>query len=866
MKKFNEMFMEFGHELGSMDMASRLVASGFGIVPGGGWTQDSRVFADKKGGFSMSDPLYDMDAISVVLSRQSDSPYYLALGTLGESQLCVVDIDNCHHADNVLTFDEMWERFGMFAESLGCDESEIETLCIRTPGAGAHLLFTSDIAPLFGWLTAAQSDILGEGIAIDWLTPGSSQHETGPGCVRPQCSARCGGRYDVFVPSGSDASNLAALVKPLPTSLLRWLVEKQIADKHAHNRTVADCFRSPLGMKKALRDERVADVIKAGQKAERPKKKAGGAGSSRAISCDEVGLWKAQKPVNAGGRHNATTSFAGTCVKRCTGADFDATCDLIEAEIRNFAEHVCVPSLPVAEVASIVRDARGWAEDARAEIEQRIASRVTVVGADGVAQTQVLDDFCQRVVNGASYRCKRLKGGRASLPIASPRNVAEALEHDEGLAGCFGFDTFNNRNCIVKPLPWSTPDESFPRYVTDDDMGHIITYIDEVAGFDPTKNFRIAFNEVSARHGHAFDPLKDFVNGFDGLWDGQNHMDIIARYMGVGSDDIVDGQSFSEVCMTIMMRGAIRRALRPGCQFDYTLILAGEQGIGKSSFIRALACNPAWFCDNLADIGDSKRAFEQISGSWIVNIDELSAMRSQKDITLVKSYLTKCFDDYRAPYRQERQRVPRRCVFMATTNELSFLNDRSGNRRYLVVPCVGVMDERGLPAMFSDPSFDHEIEQAWAQAYAMEMSEPDAPLALPLWAMKEQAERNEGSSVADPIEEKLTSLFSERRLDDEPMSYAQVYAEVYDCSQSDYARERHLKSFQDLARRVAKRAGWSEGRFYAFWGEQKKSQKRGFMPVLTDAERASIRMRVEEQADDEIPVDLGSIPEQNSLI
>lgn len=856
MKKFDEIFEEFGHDLAPMDMASRFVASGFGIVPGGGWTQDSRVFADKKGGFSMAAPLYDMDAISVVLARKSDSPYYLALGTLGDSFLCVVDIDNGHNDAPKSSFDEMWTRFCDFANSLGCDESEIETLCIQTPGDGIHLLFVSDIAPLFSWLTAAQSDILGEGIAIDWLTPGSSQHETGPGCVRPQCSARRGGRYDVCVPAGSDTSDLSLLVKPLPVPLLRWLVEHHIEHQHAHKKHVVDCFRSPMGMKNALRNEDIADILKAGQKAEKAKtKKRTKANQATASSCcDEVGLWNTQKHVSAGNRHHATTSFAGTCVRTCTGSDFDSTCDLIEAEIRNFGEHVCEPALPVHEVASIVRDARRWAEDARADIEQRIAARVEVVGADGQVQTQVLQDFCERRINGGSYRCRRLKSGKASLPISSPVNVVEALEHDAGLAGRFGYDMLNCRNCVVSPLPWSSQDETFPRFVTDADLGRVITYIDEVAQFDPTRSFRVAFNEVCARH--SFDPLADFVRGFDGRWDGQNHMGLIARYMGVDSDDIVEGHSFSETCLAMMMRGAIRRALRPGCQFDLTLVLCGDQGVGKSSFIRALACNPDWYCEDLSDIGDPKRAFEQISGSWIVNIDELSGLRSAKDVTRVKTFLTARYDDYRAPYKSERERVARRQVFLATTNEMSFLNDRSGNRRFMVVPCVGVMDERGLPVMFSDPSFDHEIEQAWAQAYAMEEADPDAPLALPLWAMKEQARRNEGASVADPIEEKLTTLFSERRLDDEPLSYAQVYAEVYDCSQSDYARERHLKSFQDLARRIAKREGWKEGRFYAYWGEQRKSQKRGFSPVLTDAERDAIRRRID---DDETLIDMTDI-------
>ena len=846
MKQFNDMFTCISDGLISIDVALMFVRSRFGIVPGGGWTEDGRIWTR---GDAMKHPLHDMEAWDAipVTSRNANWLYYLELGAIGDegqTTLCAVDVDNAHDDGmEQLPLEDFWKAFYEFAESLGCTEEDISTLCVKSPHDGIHMLFSSQEAPFFKWATHMHDDSMPREMDVDWLTAGDNRQLTGPGCLRPVGDTKL--KYELYAPTGADVSDLMPLVKPLPVPLLRWMVTKAAENQRKHGYKFTTTLRSPLSVKRLEKFDSISDIVKLGcQQDKKTSKKAGGAGTQvHSVACDEVGLWKTQKQVESGSRHNAAIQFAGTCVKRCTGSSFDSTCNLIEEEIRSFAEQKCSPSLPVSEVSGIVKDAMRYAEQARGEIERRIASRVTVAFADGSQQTQVLDDFCQRVVNGASYRCKKRKNGQAGLPISSPVNVVEALEHDSGLAGRFGYDMMNCRNCIVKPLPWSQIDEEFPRFVTDADLGRIITYIDSVASFDPSRHFRVAFNECCARH--SFDPLADFVRSFEGRWDGREHMTLLARYMGVDTDDIIDGKSFSQVCLTLMMRGAVRRALHPGCQYDYTLVLCGEQGIGKSSFIRALACRPDWYCEDLSDIGDAKRAFESIAGSWIVNIDELAGFRSAKDVTRIKTFLTARYDDYRAPYKSEKERIPRRQVFMATTNELSFLSDRSGNRRFLLVPCVGVMDKRGLPAFFSDADFEHEIEQAWAQAYAMEQANPNEALALPRWAMDEQNRRNGGASVADPIEETLERIFTECHLTDEPMCYAQVYAMAYDCDESDYLRERHLKSFQDLARRVAKRTGWTEGRFRGTWGEstQKKSQRRGFLPVLSDDENHELQLR-----------------------
>lgn len=841
-KKFDEMYNEVFCDLSSTSVAMQLAAAGFGIVPGRGWTDDDvRVWTERG---AMARPLYGMDVMTAFAS--DGLPYYVALDAIGTdttSMLTIVDVDNGHGV-NGISFDEMWERLVGWMSSIGCEEA-LDTLVVRSPHDGLHIYMRSDIAQLFKWMTELHVDALGNEMSIDWLTAGSSQHLTGPGCERPGA-----GRYRLYVPRGADITRLAEQVADMPTALLRWLVSADIA---AHHDEPASIFRSDIGARRAAKDERLRDIVKLSRTKSEKRK------ASDVAACDVVGLYRDEPEQHEPGRHTAVVSFAGKVIHKATGSDFDTTCDLIEQEIRAFASERCVPMLPTAEVSSIVRDARRWAEQARDEIEQRCASRVVVVAADGSESTQVVRDWSRRKINGATYRCKPRRNGAPGLPVCSPANVVEALEHDDGLAGCFGYDAMNCRNCIVKPLPWSEQSESFPRFVADADMGRIITYIDEVSGFDATRNFATAFVEVCSRH--SFNPLQDFVKGFDGRWDGEDHMGLLARFMGVGSDDVHHGSSFSATCMTLWMRGAIRRALHPGAKFDYTLILTGAQGVGKSTFWQMLAMRDEWFCESLTDIRDSKKSFEQISASWICCIDELAALRSAKDVARVKTYLSARFDDYRAPYKREQERIQRHCVFCGTTNELSFLADRSGNRRFMLVPCDGVMDDDGRPAFFSDPDFGHEIEQAWAQAYAMEAAAPEEPLVLPRWAMDVQAARNDDASVADPLEERLEEVFSAHRLADRPLSYAQVYALAYDVPESDYTRERHLKSFQDLARRVAQRLGWQEGRYRDTWGDasQKKTQRRGFRPVLTDEERRQHAEAMSKRDDEDRLVDVSQL-------
>lgn len=844
---FKDAFREICAGQMSTDVASKLASEGFGIVPGTGSWNCGRIVTAKG---AHEHPLYDFEVFSEWLSDPSVTrgcPYYLALGSIGigdGGMLTVVDIDN-GHAGGALGFDEFWTSVEAFMADLGCPEA-LHTALVRTPHAGIHLLYRSGVAQLFKWMAGAHDERLGDDVSVDWLTPTGKQHLTGPGCVRPCDDGDR--RYDIFLPADMPDDDVAKAVAEMPVPLLRWLVSKHVESRKGR---VERCFSSEVGLAAARKMPDIADLL-------RPARSQRKAPAQRVSSCDEVTLYRNENIAEAGSRHVRLMSFAGECIHKVTGATYEETLDLIRAEVIAFGRHRCQPAYDErdADVRGALDAVAEWAAEARDEIEGRIARRVHVVMPDGHEGVVVIDDFATRVVHGARYRCKPRKNGTPGGPICSPTNVISALEHDDGLAGCFGYDLMSCRDSILKPLPWSPDGETYPRFVTDADRARVIAYIDEVAGFNPTRDFATAFSAVCAKH--AFNPLTEFVRGFADEWDGQDHIEhLIADWMGVEADDDVDGHSFSGACLRVWMRGAIRRALHPGCKFDMTMLLTGGQGIGKTTFWSRLAGSDEWLCESLTDIRDDKKCFEQISASWVVIIDELAAMRSAKDVTRIKTYLSARFDDYRAPYKREQERIMRHCVFCGTSNELTFLADRSGNRRFIVIPCTGVMDERGLPRLCSSQEFVAEVRQAWAQAYALEMATPDEALVLPRWAMEKQEARNEEASIVDPLDERLTDFFSAHRLHDEPVSYEQIYAWVYGCERDGYLREKHLKSFQDATRRAAKAAGWVFGRYRSTWGivDGPRTRARGFAHDLTDDERAE-RDAMTSRCDDDEPVDL----------
>lgn len=132
--------------------------------------------------------------------------------------------------------------------------------------------------------------------------------------------------------------------------------------------------------------------------------------------------------------------------------------------------------------------------------------------------------------------------------------------------------------------------------------------------------------------------------------------------------------------------GAVARALQPGCQMDYCLVLKGSQGLLKSTGLKALT-GGAWFTSTHAD-GD-KDFLQNVHSCWIYELAELETITNRKQAGALKNLITTATDVFRPPYGRTPERTDRQSVFCATVNKDQFLRDDTGNRRFWVVPIAG---------------------------------------------------------------------------------------------------------------------------------------------------------------------------------
>jgi len=132
--------------------------------------------------------------------------------------------------------------------------------------------------------------------------------------------------------------------------------------------------------------------------------------------------------------------------------------------------------------------------------------------------------------------------------------------------------------------------------------------------------------------------------------------------------------------------GAAARALNPGCQMDYCLALKGDQGLLKSTSLKALT-GGEWFTSTHAD-GD-KDFLLNVNSCWVYELAELETITNKRQAGALKNLITTATDVFRPPYGRTPERTNRQSVFCATVNKDQFLRDDTGNRRFWVFPIGG---------------------------------------------------------------------------------------------------------------------------------------------------------------------------------
>ena len=302
----------------------------------------------------------------------------------------------------------------------------------------------------------------------------------------------------------------------------------------------------------------------------------------------------------------------------------------------------------------------------------------------------------------ASWVLKLQAHPKTGEPLNTIQNVQVILENDPRLKGRVYHDEMAGRPMAVSPLPWEPAGQacSVKQWTDADDSG-LRGYMEAVYGITGKEKIMDGFAVYALNH--KVHKLRDYLSAL--AWDGVLRVDtLLVDYFGA-EDNVYTREAIRKTLI-----GAVARIFHPGIKFDTMLILAGQQGIGKSTFFRCLGMD--WYSDSLCTF-EGKDAAELLQGYWILEAGELTGM-TKSEMNTVKQFLSKCDDVYRAAYGKRTEKYPRQCIIVGTTNETEFLKDYTGNRRFWPVDLTGEGHRkniwRDLPA---------EAPQIWAEAAAL---------------------------------------------------------------------------------------------------------------------------------------------------
>lgn len=146
----------------------------------------------------------------------------------------------------------------------------------------------------------------------------------------------------------------------------------------------------------------------------------------------------------------------------------------------------------------------------------------------------------------------------------------------------------------------------------------------------------------------------------------------------------------------------------------FMLVLQGAQGSGKTSWFRNLLpekMQSDYFLEGRKFNADDKDHIMQQASRWLVELGEIGGTFNKSDKDALKNYITAPKDVFRPPYGKETINKKRRVSLCGTVNDIEFLRDQTGSRRFLVLPVDKVDYEHGI-----------DLNALWGEIYDLYLS------------------------------------------------------------------------------------------------------------------------------------------------
>ena len=206
----------------------------------------------------------------------------------------------------------------------------------------------------------------------------------------------------------------------------------------------------------------------------------------------------------------------------------------------------------------------------------------------------------------------------------------------------------------------------------------------------------------------SYHPFQYYLNRLP-PWDGQNHILLLAASVTVKGG--VEKQLFFYKCLRKWLVAMVASWLDDEVVNQTILVFIGEQGLYKTTFFSYLLPPELrnYFRIKVNSSRMGKDDLIAMSQYGLVCYEELDVMRTS-EVNTMKSVVTMPSIDERRPFERFMERMPHVASFCGTGNNVQFLNDSTGNRRWLPFEVERIENPRDYP-------FDYA--GIYAEAYAL---------------------------------------------------------------------------------------------------------------------------------------------------
>jgi predicted P-loop ATPase len=239
-------------------------------------------------------------------------------------------------------------------------------------------------------------------------------------------------------------------------------------------------------------------------------------------------------------------------------------------------------------------------------------------------------------------------------------------------------------------------------------LNTMISEMDRVLFFTPT--VQQVYSIIMSDFIERTNPIKDYFKELSYEFDKAN-LEITQFSNCVTLKSKRETMAWEETLKRWMVASVANLFTREGCQNHHCIVLTGDQGAFKTTYLNLLAPEALKkYCFTGKVKLDEKDTNLKLGSNFIINLDDQLKKLFRKDAETMKTLITQGDFYERLPYDKFPTYIQRIANFIGSINGTDFLNDTTGNRRFLPFEVAAIDIERAQTI---------DMNKCWFEAYQL---------------------------------------------------------------------------------------------------------------------------------------------------